>query len=183
MKRTPQQLTLALLHILGLLTTLTLAALALVSLLTILQGHRDETQRVAAIVVISAAAAPQAHLDYALELYKRGYASHLLLAGSQLAELRTALLRRGVPEAALFLTEETSERRLQMRSIASLARAQGFTSILVVNDPDQLLLDLKMASDLGLRAYGAPDPNIPLEAGRVLQSSLDYWRYVLFGSF
>lgn len=165
----------------GVLFLLMFVALVLVALLTVIQAKRDETQQVDAIVVLNTGSFPELTLNHALELYRRGYAARLLLTGTQVAEMHAILISQGVPEVALLVADESSQRTARMRKARTLAQAEGVNSVLLVGEPEQLLLDLKMAHDMGLNAYGAPDPDVPLDMQRVVQSSLDYWQYILMG--
>jgi hypothetical protein len=51
-----------------------------------------------------------------------------------------------------------------------------------VSDADHLLLDLKIARDMGLMAYGSPAPAQSRELQEIVQTGFEYWQYVLLGS-
>jgi uncharacterized SAM-binding protein YcdF (DUF218 family) len=159
--------------------------------LVVLQGGRDETRSADVIVVlypsvpstaaVSATTPAQAHLDQALDLYERGIASHVVLVGENTIALQEVLLSRGMPEEAILLEESAGGRYTRMQAIASLLYRQGLRSALLVDEPAYMLLDLKMARDLGLTAYGSPLTTEAQGASQVMQAGLDYWRYVLSG--
>lgn len=176
-----QQILVPTLRIIALFCGMALVAIAFVCTLVVLQGQRDEQQRVDVIVVLPYNQPDRAHLDYALELYRRGYAPRLLLTGTNVADMQANLVSRGVPEAALLTLPETDDEFVRMQDVADLLHAQGIHSTLLVNEPENMLLDLKMMRDLGLSAYGSPLPDDPVDAQRVFQASLNYWQYVLLG--
>lgn len=163
------------------LSVFVLAGLAFVSGLILVQGQRDEARHVDAIVVLLPDNLNRAHLDRAFELYRRGYAKQVLLAGNDLAAAQAGLIERGVADSALILVEETDDSWVGMRNIVEMARGNGVQSILLVNTPGRLLLNLKMARDLGLTAYGTPTSAFDFDIRPILRASVAYWGYVLFG--
>ena len=66
---------------------------------------------------------------------------------------------------------------------ASVARANGINSVLLVSDPFHMLRSLKMARDLGLAAYGSPTRTSPIsvnwaeEARYIVRES---WAYLVY---
>jgi hypothetical protein len=78
-------------------------------------------------------------------------------------------------------TDASASRAAHLRAAAELAYRENIQTVLIVSHPDQLLLDLKMAGDHGLDAYGAPLPGEARAVPGIVQASLDYWRYVLLG--
>jgi uncharacterized SAM-binding protein YcdF (DUF218 family) len=176
----------ALLHVLRmLLIVLLLAVLAqgFVCSLVVLQGGRDETRGADAIVVLypTASAAANAHLEQALDLYQRGLASHVVLVGDNTLATQEVLLGQEIPETAILLEEAAGGRHTRMQAIANLLYRQGLRSVLLVDEPASMLLDLKMARDLGLTAYGSPISTETDGPGQVMQAGLEYWQYVLLG--
>jgi uncharacterized SAM-binding protein YcdF (DUF218 family) len=176
-----------------LLIVLLLAVLAqgFVCSLVVLQGGRDETRNADAIVVLypnvastatAAASTPaNAHLDQALDLYERGLVSHVVLVGENTIAMQEILLGQGMPEEALLLEEASGGRYARMQTIANLLYRQGLRSVLLVDEPAYMLLDLKMARDLGLNAYGSPLSTDMGGPGQVMRAGLAYWHYVLLG--
>jgi uncharacterized SAM-binding protein YcdF (DUF218 family) len=167
------------------------AGLGVVAALVVVQGTYTEVRHADAILVLPGACPPPPDegappcgtgpLDYALDLYRRGFAGQLILIGQEaVAPERAYLLAQGFPDGALVLEDEQESRQAQIKSAAELARARGVSSLLVVGAPPQMLLSLKMARDLDMVAYGAPQPGapafVPLDVAR---ESLAYWRYVL----
>lgn len=166
------------------LVLLVLFAIGLVSGLIILQGQRDEARRVDAIVVLYPAGEARTYIDHGVKLYRLGHATRLVTIGAGSEDEALNLSREGLPEAAIFPIEQTDSRTNRLREAMDLLYEQGLQSALIVDEPSYLLLDLKVAGDLGIRAYGSP----PLLEDRAfdlqepLQASLAYWRYILLGS-
>lgn len=163
------------------LALLILAGLLLVASLVALQGANDESRRVDAIALVWTTPPAPEHLNYTVDLYRRGYAARLLLVGEDPAAVQAALVAQGLPVDVVVLAEGPGDRWDQFQHAAAVAQQQGIGSILLVDTPGTLLRSLKMARDLGLRAYSAPVPATPLDAGVVLREAAAYWRYVLFG--
>jgi uncharacterized SAM-binding protein YcdF (DUF218 family) len=92
------------------------------------------------------------------------------------------LVAEGMPEHALLPVEQSEASRADFQRIAEVARQHSIQSILIVSAPSELLLDLKMARDQGLVAYGAPVSSMDFEPKTLFHASLNYWLYVLFAS-
>jgi hypothetical protein len=161
---------------------LVLIAIAFVSALVFFQGRNDETREVDAIVILYPSGAPGASIDYALQLYRRGYAPRMILAGAAPQDVQSLLLRQGMPDAALMPLEATGSQTNRLRRVAGLAYATGIQEVLLVDDADRMLLNLKVASDEGLEPFGAPLPEDERTLQEIWQGSLEYWAYVLAGS-
>ncbi|MEN9938760.1 MAG: hypothetical protein RLZZ387_5339 [Chloroflexota bacterium] len=174
------------------------ALLLLVCVLVLVQSQRDETRPAGAAVVLVAeqwrgdqAAMRQARLDHALDLYRDGSVTRIILTGAAAegAELSEAaagqayLVERGVAPDSLLLEERGASTLESLRDAAARARAGGFGSVLLVSDPVHMLRALKMARDTGLTAYGSPAFNSP--ATRSFAAELGYvareaWAYVAY---
>lgn len=148
-----------------------LALVVLVCLLVVAQGQRDETRNSSAAIVLGAAqwdGAPspvlQARLDHALDLYRRDQVRWIILTGgtgmgdstSEAAAGREYLLAKGVAPTALLSEDQGVTTLRSLTNAASLARANGITSVLLVSDSYHMLRALKMAHDLGLDAFASP---------------------------
>jgi uncharacterized SAM-binding protein YcdF (DUF218 family) len=185
----------------GLLTSVgcLVALVALVCLLIVVQGQRDDVRSAGAAIVLGAAqwnGTPSpvlgARLDHALDLYRRGYVSHIILTGgvgpgdttSEAAAGKQYLVARGLPSEALLLDEHGATTWESLRASAVLVRANGIGAVVLVSDPFHMLRSLKMARDLGLMAYGSPTRTSPIsesvgvEAGYVVRESWAYLVYV-----
>ena len=174
------------------------ALVALVCLLIVLQGQRDEVRPAGAAIVLGAAQwngtpSPvlRARLDHALDLYKRGYVSHVILTGgvgqgdttSEAAAGKQYLVARGLPPESLLLDEQGATTWESLRNSAVLVRTSGIGAVLLVSDPFHMLRSLKMARDLGMVAYGSPTRTSPIsesvvaEAGYIVRES---WAYLVY---
>ncbi len=172
---------LRLLHGIAALVIIALVAVTLVSILIIVQSKRDEARPVDAIVVLQADRPERDTVEYALRLYWQRYAPRLVLVGNDLATVRTELLGKGVPERTVLLAESADAHQNHMLQVADIAYQHHIQSVLIVNIPEELLLDLKIAHDQGLLAYSSPPYTLKIYPQPLLQSSLNYWRYILLG--
>jgi hypothetical protein len=172
------------LRALALLALLAFLALTLVVGLVYWQGERDEIRRAEALVLLPPAAqAPASSVDYAQTLYRRGQAPMVILAGEEGSELYALAQQSAIADEDLLLAEaDAAESRAgHLRAVAEVASQENIQTVLLVSHPDQLLLDLKIAGDIGLEAYSAPLPGSERAFPAMVQASLDYWHYVLLG--
>ena len=149
-------------------------------------GERDERGYVVdAIVVLGAAQydgrpSPvlRARLDHAVELYLNGTAPILLMTGgrapgdrlSEADVARRYAVRSGVPESAV-LSEETGHDTLSsLRNAAAVLRQQGLQRALFVSDRTHMLRVLRIATDLGITAYGSPTRTSPVDRDDVARA-------------
>jgi uncharacterized SAM-binding protein YcdF (DUF218 family) len=143
----------------------------IVALLIIVQGQREELRPAAAALVLNdpesdetPSAALRLRLDRAIDLYKRGLISRIILTGGVATpnSESTALIgqryltQRGLPSENILLEERGTTTFDEMRAATGLARSQGMSSVLLISDWHELLPGLKMANDLGLEAYAVP---------------------------
>lgn len=163
------------------LLSIALVAVLLVSILIVVQSKRDEARPVDAIIVLHADRPERDIVEYALRLYWQRYARRLMLVGSDLATVRAELVDKGVPERTLLLAESTDGTRISMLQAADVAYQHQIQSVLIVTAPEELLLNLKIAHDQGLLAYGSPPYTLQVYPLPLVQSSLNYWRYILLG--
>jgi uncharacterized SAM-binding protein YcdF (DUF218 family) len=163
---------------LGLACVVGAGALGAYTTLRILQqGDTDESGRpVDAIVVLGAAhygeepsAVFAARLDHAVALFLRGTAPILIVTGGraegdELAEAdvaRAYAVQRGVPDSAI-LAEDTGRDTVEsMRNVATLMTAGHLGTALFVSDRTHMLRVLRIASDMGITAYGSPTGTSP----------------------
>jgi len=166
--------------------------------LIVLQGQRDEARQSGAAIVLGAAQwngdpSPvlRARLDHALDLYRRGLVSRIILTGgvgrgdklSEAAAGKQYLIEQRLPAEALLLDERSTTTWENLQNAAALARANGINSVLLVSDPFHMLRSLKMARDLGLAAYGSPTRTSPIsvnwaeEARYIVRES---WAYLVY---
>jgi uncharacterized SAM-binding protein YcdF (DUF218 family) len=141
------------------------------------QGTVDERHQADAIVVLGAAqydGRPSpvfaARLDHAVELYQSGLARSFVVTGGKLPGDRTtesAVARQyaidhGVPAGAIYGEHEAHNTLDSLRSVAHMMRARGQRSAVFVSDPTHMLRVLRIASDLGIEAYGSPTTTSPV---------------------
>lgn len=164
------------------------------------QGETDEATEVDVIVVLGAAQwggqpSPvlKARLDHAIYLYEKGYAPVLILTGgvgegASLSEAEVArdyVLEHSVPESVILMEREG---RTSFQSIVAARQImeQGRMSrAILVSDPFHMMRILKMANDIGIKAYGSPTRTSPIsdnkraEFRHVLGECILYVEYLL----
>ena len=146
------------------------------------QGQRDERPAADAIVVMGAAqydGTPSplfaARLDHAVQLYLDGVAPLLIVTGgkaegdrtTEAASGRAYAIAHGVSAEAIQ-TEDRGRTTLEsIRGVAALMADDGISRAVFVSDRSHMLRVLRIASDLGLQAYGSPTRTSPLEGDLV----------------
>ena len=146
------------------------------------QGQRDERPAADAIVVMGAAqydGTPSplfaARLDHAVQLYLDGVAPLLIVTGgkaegdrtTEAASGRAYAIAHGVPAEAIQ-TEDRGRTTLEsIRGVAALMADDGISRAVFVSDRSHMLRVLRIASDLGLQAYGSPTRTSPLNGDPV----------------
>jgi uncharacterized SAM-binding protein YcdF (DUF218 family) len=153
------------------------------------QGDVDERRPVDAIVVLGAAQydgrpSPvfEARLEHAVDLFEAGTAPAFVVTGGKRAGDRTTeadVARayaegRGVPGSAIFGEDEAGNTLDSLRAVAAEMRARGLRSAVFVSDPTHMLRVLRIASDLGIEAYGSPTTTSPVQAdlGRRVRATI-----------
>ena len=153
------------------------------------QGEVDEQRPADAIVVLGAAQydgtpSPvfEARLEHAVELFHAGVAPRLVVTGGKLegdrtteaAVARAYAIAHGVPEDAILGEDEARNTLESLRAVKGEMDARGLRSAVFVSDPTHMLRVLRIASDLGLEAYGSPTRTSPVEAdmGRRTQATV-----------
>ncbi|MEI7769837.1 MAG: hypothetical protein WCI67_07615 [Chloroflexales bacterium] len=160
----------------SLLLILALAGVGVAAAAIAIQAQRDETRSADLLLVIAPDLPPAALIDHSFDLYHRGYAVQVALAGPGRGQARADLLARGLPQSALSVLAEGES----LLDALAAARDGGAQSLLVVSAPADQLLSLKVAHDQGLRAYGSPALTPSLDLLGALSATLGYWRYVFF---
>jgi uncharacterized SAM-binding protein YcdF (DUF218 family) len=142
------------------------------------QGTVDERRPVDVIVVLGAAqydGRPSpvfaARLDHAVSLWNAGLAKAFVVTGGKLpgdrtteaATARQYALERQVPADAIIGEDGAHNTLVSLRAVAALMRQHGFASAIFVSDPTHMLRVLRIASDLGIEAYGSPTTTSPVE--------------------
>ena len=114
----------------------------------------------------------EARLAHAVDLYEAGLAPALVVTGGKLPGDRTTeaavareyAISRGVPASAIFGEDEAHNTLDSLRAVAAEMEARGLTTAVFVSDPTHMLRVLRIASDLGIEAYGSPTPTSPVQS-------------------
>lgn len=152
------------------------ACWALLVVAIALYGKRDEARHADAIVVLGAAQyngrpSPvlEARLRHAVDLYRRGLASTLIVTGGQapgdtvseaVVSLRWAR-KEGVPARAILATSGMTTRE-SMRDVARLMKERGMREAILVSDPFHMLRLKLLAKEMGLRGLTSPTRTSPI---------------------
>lgn len=146
------------------------------------QGQRDERPAADAIVVMGAAqydGTPSplfaARLDHAVNLFLDGVAPRLIVTGgkaegdrtTEAASGRDYAIAHGVPADAIQIEDRSRTTLETIRGVAALMADDGITSAVFVSDRSHMLRVLRMASDVGIQAYGSPTRTSPLNGDPV----------------
>jgi len=140
------------------------------------QGDLDEARPADAIVVLGAAqfnGQPstifEARLEHAVDLWRRGVAPYLVVTGGKLpaditteaATARAWAMAHGVPEEAI-LGEYRGRNTLEsLEGVEAIMARNDLHSAVFVSDETHMLRVLRMASDLGITAWGSPTRTSP----------------------
>jgi uncharacterized SAM-binding protein YcdF (DUF218 family) len=142
------------------------------------QGDRDEQRPVDAVVVLGAAQydghpSPvfAARLDHAIELWRSGLAPSFVVTGGKQpgdwtteADVASLYARdRDVPADAIFGEDEGRSTLTSLQAVAAMMKERGLRSAVFVSDPTHMLRVLRIATDLGIEAYGSPTPSSPVQ--------------------
>jgi uncharacterized SAM-binding protein YcdF (DUF218 family) len=159
------------------------AVLATVWLLSVsavlIWGRRSAVRPAEAIIVMGAAQyhgrpSPvlRARLDHAIELWKQGFATRMVLTGgtgegdstSEAASGRRYVVDRGVPDRALLLETQGRTTEESLRGAAALMGTQGAKTVILVSDPFHMLRLSILARRFGLDPQTSPTHTSPISA-------------------
>lgn len=140
------------------------------------QGDRDEQRPADAIVVLGAAqfnGTPsdvfEARLRHAVDLWKTGIAQWFVVTGGKLpgdrttegATARAWAIEHGVP-ADRILGEFVGRNTLEsLEAVAVIFQRHGLHTAVFVSDQTHMLRVVRMATDLGIEAFGSPTRTSP----------------------
>jgi uncharacterized SAM-binding protein YcdF (DUF218 family) len=147
------------------------------------QGERDERRPVDAIVVLGAAqfnGVPSevfaARLEHAVGLFKDGLAPYLIVTGgkqpgdrtTEAATARAYARGHGVPADRILMEDHGRSTIESLTAVEALMRAYDLHSAVFVSDRTHMLRVLRMATDLGIKAWSSPTTTSPtdLDVGR-----------------
>ena len=140
-------------------------------------ARTDEARSADAIVVLGAAqydGRPSpvlaARLDHALDLWKQGYASRIVVTGgkqegdrfTEASASAAYLIDRGVPDSAILREVQGTSTWESLAATARILRNRGLKSVLVVSDPYHSLRARETARELGLDAHSSPTLTSPV---------------------
>jgi uncharacterized SAM-binding protein YcdF (DUF218 family) len=143
------------------------------------QGAHDEQRPAGAIVVLGAAqfnGRPSpvfaARLDHAVELFLHYRNSYFVVTGgkaegdrtTEAATARAYAIEHGVDPDAILVEDRGRTTLESLQSVAGILRQRGISDAVFVSDPTHKLRVLRIAQDLGIRAYGSPTPTSVIEA-------------------
>jgi len=165
---------------LSVLLVMALIALLVGAVAAGLQARRDEARSADVLLIVAPALPSPALIDHAFEIYRRRYAPGVVIVGAGSEAMRVALLERGAPEGTLQAATPAGAPVAALQEVAHSARSAGATSALIVAEPAEMVLWLKLVGDSGLRAYGAPPRGVAPGPVALLRASGQYWRYALF---
>jgi uncharacterized SAM-binding protein YcdF (DUF218 family) len=140
-------------------------------------GTHDDRRPAGAVVVLGAAqydGRPSpvfaARLDHAVALFLTGDYRYLVVTGGKVSGDRTTeaavarayALERGVPDDRILVEDHGRTTLESLASVGSILNAKGIDDAVFVSDPPHMLRVLRMASDLGLTAWGSPTATSPI---------------------
>ncbi len=140
------------------------------------QGDVDEARPADAIVVLGAAqfnGQPstifEARLQHAVELWKSGLAPYLVVTGGKLPADRTTeaatarawAIAHGVPKEAILGEDHGRNTLESLEGVEAILARNDLHSAVFVSDETHMLRVLRMASDLGITAWGSPTRTSP----------------------
>jgi uncharacterized SAM-binding protein YcdF (DUF218 family) len=140
------------------------------------RGKLDERQPVDAIVVLGAAqfnGRPsdvfQARLEHAVALWDEGWADWLIVTGGKLphddtteaAVARGWAIAHGVPPDRILAEDRGRTTLESLEAVRTIFRDEDLQTGLFVSDETHMLRVLRMAEDLGIRAFSSPTRTSP----------------------
>jgi uncharacterized SAM-binding protein YcdF (DUF218 family) len=164
----------------GLVTALAALWLATIGLV-LLAGARPVLRPADAILVLGAAQyngrpSPvlRARLDHALDLWRRGFAAHLIFTGgvgqgdtlSEGEVARRYAVETGVPDSVILVDREGATSSASVEAAAALMREHYLRSALIVSDSYHMLRLELLARRAGIRPLRAPTPSSPIDRDR-----------------
>jgi uncharacterized SAM-binding protein YcdF (DUF218 family) len=153
------------------------------------QGELDERRPADAIVVLGAAqfngvasGVFAARLDHAVALFKDGLAPYLIVTGgkqpgdrtTEAATAKAYARAHGVPANRILMEDRGRNTLNSLEAVAAIMQARKLESAVFVSDRTHMLRVLRMATDLGIRAWGSPTATSPtdLDPGRRNRATL-----------
>ena len=145
-------------------------------------GARDRAREADAIVVLGAAQyagrpSPvlKARLDHAVELWKRGIASKLILTGGKgtgdtttEAEVgKRYVIKAGVTDSSILLENQGRTTNASFDAVAKIMKSQNLERAVLVSDPFHMLRLQILARQYGVESVPSPTRTSPISANRL----------------
>jgi uncharacterized SAM-binding protein YcdF (DUF218 family) len=142
------------------------------------RGKLDERQPVDAIVVLGAAQLNgrpsdvfQARLEHAVALWDEGWADWFIVTGGKLPNDNTTeadvargwAIAHGVPPDRILAEDRGRTTLESLEAVRTIFRDEDLQSGLFVSDETHMLRVLRMAADLGIRAFSSPTRTSPAD--------------------
>jgi uncharacterized SAM-binding protein YcdF (DUF218 family) len=165
------------------------AAWVLSFLGVVIWGARDRARESDAIVVLGAAQyagrpSPvlKARLDHAVDLWKRGIASRLVLTGgkgtgdttSEAEVGRRYVMKAGVADTAILIENQGRTTSASLEAVAVIMESQHLERAVLVSDPFHMLRLQILAQRFGVESVTSPTRTSPISANR-----LEAFAYIL----
>jgi uncharacterized SAM-binding protein YcdF (DUF218 family) len=145
-------------------------------------GARDLAREADAIVVLGAAQyagrpSPvlKARLDHAVDLWKRGIASKLILTGgrgtgdttSEAEVGKRYVIKAGVADNAILLENQGRTTSASIAATAKIMKTQNLDRAVLVSDPFHMLRLQILAKQFGVESVTSPTRTSPISANRL----------------
>jgi len=164
------------------------------------RSGRVDTGPADVIIVLGSAVWPneqpspslRARTERAIELYRHGHASHLILSGGlgrhppeEAEVMRRLAVEAGIPDEVLVLDEEARSTRESLVRGREIMQQGGWDTAIIVSDPFHIKRSLLIAEDIGITAYGSPaldNPTYTVPARRFYYTSREVvalWWYLV----
>ena len=119
----------------------------------------------------------EARLAHAVDLFEAGVAPILVVTGGKAEGDRTTeadagrsyALDRGVPESAILAEDQGRTTLESLEGVAALFRANDLVSAVFVSDRTHMLRVLRIATDVGIEAWGSPTTTSPIDTNPLWQ--------------
>ena len=140
------------------------------------QGLQDERRPAGAVVVLGAAQyngkpSPifESRLRHAVDLFRTGDYRFLMVTGgkqpndrtTEAAVARQFAISQGVPADRILMEDHGRNTLESLDAVRSTLAGQSIHDAVFVSDRSHMLRVLRIASDLGITAYGSPTPDSP----------------------
>jgi uncharacterized SAM-binding protein YcdF (DUF218 family) len=140
------------------------------------QGLQDERRPAGAVVVLGAAqydGRPSpifaSRLQHAVDLFHTGQYRFLMVTGgkqpgdrtTEAAVARQFAIEQGVPAGQILMEDQGRNTRESLDAVQMTLAARSIHDAVFVSDRSHMLRVLRIASDLGIIAFGSPTPDSP----------------------